>query len=204
MTAVMIVLLALLNDGAILSIAYDRAWAADEPQAWNMRLVLGIATVMGVYVVATSFGILHLGQELAAKSHYFFGMSEGQFLGFFGVTLEKVKDFFQMTDTKIQGLVYLKLSVAGHMTVFCARTRGPWWSSRPSTILLSAVIATQVLATFIVVYGVFGLMPPIGWPLALLVWVYCLALFIFQDWVKLLAYKVFGGEHKGLLLGKRK
>ena len=47
LTAVMIVMLALLNDGAILSIAYDNVHYKDAPEAWNMRLVLGIATVLG-------------------------------------------------------------------------------------------------------------------------------------------------------------
>ena len=47
MTAVMIVMLALLNDGAILSIAYDNVHYKDKPEAWNMRMVLGISTVLG-------------------------------------------------------------------------------------------------------------------------------------------------------------
>ncbi|MEH1870015.1 plasma-membrane proton-efflux P-type ATPase [Nostoc sp.] len=47
-TAVMIVMLALLNDGAILSIAYDNVHYRDKPEAWNMRLVLGISTVLFV------------------------------------------------------------------------------------------------------------------------------------------------------------
>ena len=41
LTAVMIVMLALLNDGAILSIAYDNVHYKNAPEAWNMRLVLG-------------------------------------------------------------------------------------------------------------------------------------------------------------------
>ncbi|MGA8048622.1 MAG: plasma-membrane proton-efflux P-type ATPase, partial [Burkholderiales bacterium] len=48
LTAVMIVMLALLNDGAILSIAYDKVHYKDQPEAWNMRMVLGISTVLGV------------------------------------------------------------------------------------------------------------------------------------------------------------
>lgn len=47
LTAVMIVILALLNDGAILSIAYDNVRYQNQPEAWNMRVVLGIATVLG-------------------------------------------------------------------------------------------------------------------------------------------------------------
>ena len=215
MTAVMIVLLALLNDGAILSIAYDRAAVAPDPQAWNMRLVLGIATVMGVYVVLASFGILYLGRELLPLKHcfgnmtpadfqahfspathreLFFGLTPHEFQARFGLSLVRVKEFFGMTGDKIQGLVYLKLSVAGHLTVFCARTRGPFWSTRPAWILLFAVISTQLIATFIVVYGLFGLMPAIGWPLAGLVWVYCLALFGVQDAIKVGAYRVLDDE----------
>ena len=41
LTAVMIVMLALLNDGAILSIAYDNVHYKDQPEAWNMRAGAG-------------------------------------------------------------------------------------------------------------------------------------------------------------------
>ena len=56
LTAIMIVMLALLNDGAILSIAYDNVTYRNQPEAWNMRLVLGIATVLG-----SSAQLPHLG-----------------------------------------------------------------------------------------------------------------------------------------------
>ena len=61
-TAVMIVMLALLNDGAILSIAYDNVHYKDKPEAWNMRLVLGISTVLGVIGVVAAFGLFYLGR----------------------------------------------------------------------------------------------------------------------------------------------
>ena len=57
LTAVMIVMLALLNDGAILSIAYDNVHYKNEPEAWNMRLVLGIATVLGIVGPIAAFGL---------------------------------------------------------------------------------------------------------------------------------------------------
>ena len=60
-TAVMIVMLAVLNDGAILSIAYDNVRYKDKPEAWNMRMVLGVATVLGVSGVLASFGLFYLG-----------------------------------------------------------------------------------------------------------------------------------------------
>jgi H+-transporting ATPase len=158
LTAVMIVMLALLNDGAILSIAYDNVHYSDKPEAWNMRLVLGIATVIGLIGVIDSFGLFYIGERV-----------------------------FHLDRALIQTLIYLKLSVSGHFKIFQTRTRGPFWSIRPAPILMLAVFGTQVLATLVAVYGVF--MPPIGWGWALMVWGYSSAWFLFNDRVKLLAYR---------------
>jgi len=159
LTAVMIVMLALLNDGAILSIAYDNVHYSNKPETWNMRLVLGIATVVGVIGVLDSFGLFYLGERV-----------------------------FHLDRALIQTLIYLKLSVSGHFKIFQTRTRGPFWSIRPARILLVSVVGTQVVATLIAVYGLF--MPPIGWGWALMVWGYSLAWFLFNDRVKLLAYRI--------------
>ncbi len=104
---------------------------------------------------------------------------------------------FRLDRETIQSLMYLKLSVAGHLTIFATRTRGPFWSIRPAPILFGAVLGTQVLATLIAVYGVF--MAPIGWERALLVWGYALAWFLVNDRAKLIAYRVFDPEQQGLL-----
>jgi len=159
LTAVMIVMLALLNDGAILSIAYDNVHYNDQPEAWNMRVVMGIATVLGTIGVVAAFGLFYLGERV-----------------------------FHLDREHIQTLMYLKLSVAGHLTIFLTRTRGPFWSIRPARILLLAVFGTQTLATLIAVYGLF--MTPLGWSWALFVWGYALAWFLVNDRVKLLAYRV--------------
>jgi H+-transporting ATPase len=167
-TAVMIVLLALLNDGAILSIAFDKVRYSNRPEAWNMRSVLGIATVLGVAGVIASFGLFYLGERV-----------------------------FHLSREFIQPLMYLKLSVAGHLTIFLTRTRGPFWSMRPARILFVAVIGTQVVATLIAVYGL--LMPPIGWGWALAVWGYALAWWLVNDRVKLVAYNILDPDRPGLL-----
>jgi H+-transporting ATPase len=172
-TAFMIVLLALLNDGAILSIAYDRVHYSDQPERWNMRLVLGIATVLGIIGVVSTFGLFYLGEWV-----------------------------FHLNREVIQSLMYLKLSVAGHLTIFVTRTRGPFWSIRPARILMGAVIGTQLVATLITVYGLF--MAPIGWGFALLVWGYALAWFLVNDRVKLVAYRIFDRHQPGLLAAHRK
>lgn len=159
-TAVMIVMLALLNDGAILSIAYDNVKYKNKPEVWNMRMVLGISTVLGVIGVVSAFGLFYLAERV-----------------------------FNLDREVIQTLMYLKLSVAGHLTIFLTRTRGPFWSILPAKILLIAVLGTQIIATLIAVYGVF--MTPLGWGWASFVWGYALIWFLVNDRIKLLAYKIF-------------
>jgi H+-transporting ATPase len=158
-TAVMIVMLALLNDGAILSIAYDNVQYKDQPEAWNMRMVLGISTVLGVIGVVSAFGLFFLAERV-----------------------------FNIDRDHIQTLMYLKLSVAGHLTIFLTRTRGRFWTIRPARVLLLAVFGTQAVATLIAVYGLF--MTPLGWGWALFVWGYALAWFLVNDQVKVLAYRL--------------
>jgi H+-transporting ATPase len=158
-TAVMIVLLAILNDGAILSIAFDNAHWGRKPEVWQMSTVLALATALGTMGVAETFGLFYLATSTFGLDHVF-----------------------------LQSLIYLKLSVSGHLTIFVTRTHGPFWSERPSWILLVAVIGTQCLATFIVVYGF--LMPAIGWGWAGFVWGYALVMFLVEDRVKLLVYRI--------------
>ncbi|MEJ2745355.1 MAG: plasma-membrane proton-efflux P-type ATPase, partial [bacterium] len=68
LTAIMIVLLAILNDGAIHTIAYDRARYSEKPEAWDMPTVLGIASMLGVAGVIASFGIFYLGERVFCLS----------------------------------------------------------------------------------------------------------------------------------------
>jgi H+-transporting ATPase len=167
----MIVMIALLNDGAILSIAYDNVHYKDKPEAWNMRLVLGISTVLGVAGVIAAFGLFYLGERV-----------------------------FHLNRGTIQTLMYLKLSVAGHLTIFLTRTRGPFWSIRPARILWIAVLGTQTIATLIAVYGLF--MTPLGWKWAGFVWGYALVWFLVNDRVKLLAYRILDPTKPALLTKK--
>jgi H+-transporting ATPase len=171
LTAVMIVMLALLNDGAILSIAYDNVHFKNKPEAWNMRMVLGIATVLGVIGPVAAFGLFYIGERV-----------------------------YHLDRAHIQTMMYLMLSVAGHLTIFLTRTRGPFWSIRPARVLWMAVLGTQGIATLISVYGLF--MKPLGWGWALFVWGYALAWFLVNDRVKLLAYRMFDPTAEPLLAKK--
>jgi H+-transporting ATPase len=167
-TAIQIVMLALLNDGAILSIAYDKVHYKQQPEAWDMRRVLGIASVLGVVGPVAAFGLFYLSDKA-----------------------------FHLNHAHVQTMMYLTLSVAGHLTIFLARTRGPFWSVRPARILVLAVLGTQALATLIAVYGIF--MAAIGWRYAAVVWGYALVWFLVTDRVKLLGYRILEPGKDGLV-----
>jgi H+-transporting ATPase len=159
-TAKMIVLLAILNDAAILTIAYDRVRGSDRPAAWDMRGVLTLATVLGVLGVLETFLLLAM-----------------------------VDQWLGMDRDLVRTLIYLKLSVSGHLTIFVTRTRGPFYRPpRPAPMLLGAVLGTQAVATVIAVSGL--LMTPLGWGWAALVWVYALFWFLVEDRAKLVTYAV--------------
>jgi H+-transporting ATPase len=167
-TALMIVLLALLNDAPIMTIAYDNVRYSNEPEKWDMRRTLGIATFLGLIGVVSSFLILYIGQQV-----------------------------FLLTPAVLQSFIYLKLSVAGHLTVFVARTKKSFWSIKPSIQLLTAVVVTQIIATIITVYGI--LLPAMGWGLAMFIWAYALIAFVITDFLKLLGYRLL--NHGGLKSG---
>ena len=115
--------------------------------------------MLGIFGVMAAFGLFYLGERV-----------------------------FHLDRAHIQTLMYLKLSVAGHLTIFLTRTRGPFWSIRPARILWMAVLGTQAVATLIAVYGLF--MTPLGWGWAGFVWGYALVWALVNDRVKLAAYWV--------------
>ena len=159
-TAVMIVLLALLNDLPIMMIAYDNAPVALRPVRWDMQRVLVVASVLGIFGVFSSFGVFWIARV---------------YLG--------------LAPPLVQSLVFLKLLVAGHMTIYLTRNRGPIWERPlPSWRLIVPCEATQIAGTLAVVYGWF--MTPTGWGLALLVWGYALAFFIIGSAIKIAVYRL--------------
>jgi H+-transporting ATPase len=158
-TALMIVLLAILNDIPIMTISYDNVRFQNKPQTWDMKNLLIIATFLGVIGVGSSFLILYIGLQV-----------------------------FHLSPFLLQSFIYLKLSVAGHLTIFVARTKGHFWSIKPKRILFIAIIATQLIATLIVVYGF--LLPAMGWGLAIFVWIYAIVLFFITDSLKVGIYKL--------------
>ena len=157
-TAVQIVLLALLNDAAIISIAFDRVHSDPSPERWEMRDVLTIASLLGLVGVVESFSILLLGDRVLGLDH-----------------------------DLLRTLMYLKLSVAGSLTLYVARTRGPFWSIRPAGVLFGAVCGAELTATLIAHFGL--LMTALPWRYAAFAWGWALVWMFALDAAKLVVYQ---------------
>ncbi len=161
-TAIMIILLAFFNDVPIMAIAYDNTWLDPKPVRWNMHRVLTVSTVLGLVGVLETFGLLWIA-----------------------------RDWMHLSIGQIQTFIFLKLAVAGHLTLFIVRTRRPFWSKPyPSPLLLWSALITKILATLFVVYP-FGLVAAISWNDVGLIWAYCIIWIFIEDWIKLAVYNRF-------------
>jgi len=171
-TPIMLVLLAILNDFPIMMIAYDNVRVAERPVRWEMPRVLTVALTAGVTGVVASFVLFWIA-----------------------------RDYLQLPPGQIQTIIFLKLLVAGHLTIYITRSERWFWERPwPGARLFWTTEATQLLGTLAAVYGWF--LEPIGWGYALLVWAYALLWFPLNNaarvWVLELWTQGFGAHARHL------
>jgi H+-transporting ATPase len=168
-SAIMLILLALLNDIPIMTIAYDRAPLPPKPAKWEMHKVLSIASLLGGIGVISSFLLLIIANS------------------WMDVGLEK-----------LQSIIFLKLSLAGHQTLFVARSRSAFWTKPyPAPILITSILFTQLVAALLVGFGI--LLPQIPWVYIGYIWVYSLIWMLIGDRVKMWGYRHINGACSDLL-----
>ncbi len=162
-TALMIIILALLNDIPILSIAYDNAKISPKPVRWDMYEINIMAFWLGVAGVMSSFTLYVLLEE-----------------------------YWKLPQDLIQSIIFTKLIVAGHGTIYNTRVKDWFWKKPwPSLVLFIATFGTALLGTVIAVYGGWGLFTPVGWGWAIFIWGYATAWFLFNDVVKMAILKMY-------------
>jgi H+-transporting ATPase len=169
----MIILLAFLNDVPIMTIAYDHTGLEPNPVHWNMQRVIAVATVMGLTGVVGSFLMLYLAV-----------------------------DWLHLTIPQVQTYIFLKMAVAGHLTLFVSRSKGFFLKKPyPAPIMIWSAVGTKLLGTFLAAYG-FGLVTPITWREIALIWGYSISWAFLTDWAKIRVYRHFGmaaKRHKSFL-----
>uniref|UniRef100_A0A7S3FK65 Uncharacterized protein n=1 Tax=Prasinoderma singulare TaxID=676789 RepID=A0A7S3FK65_9VIRI len=170
-----LVLITILNDGTIISIAYDHVVPSPRPEKWNLKVLFSVATWLGFVAVASSMLLLHW----ALDSHNPNGFLQGT-LGMDPLPYKQV-----MT------LVYLKISLSDFMTVFTARTQGLFYTRAPGKLLFGAACVATGASTLLSAAWPFGeTLESLSAGHVLFVWVYCVAWFLIQDLAKVAIYQV--------------
>lgn len=126
LTPVQIILLALLNDLPIITLAYDRVVTANAPSAIKTSQRFGLASMYGAIGVAQSVSLFYL-----------------------------MRNGLHLSTAVIQTMFFLKLTVSGHLLIYVAHTKRAWWKWLPSKQIIWATSLTQLAATIIAFSGVF-------------------------------------------------
>lgn len=168
LTPVMIVLIALLDDIPIITIAYDNTELSKKPMHWDMRRLFVVSSVMGMAAIVQSFGLLLIGMEWRSNADW--------------------QSWINLSQDQVMTAVFLQIVAGGHLLLFVMRARGrffkrPW----PDKRLSLAIACTQTFAVLMCGFGWFVTALP--WMVILLVWVYMLVWMFILDWIKLAVYK---------------
>ncbi len=169
LTAVMIILIALLNDIPIMMIAYDHMKVEPNPVSWNMKEIFTIAIGLAIVGVISTFGLYWIGQT-----------------------------FWHLDPGKARTLAFLAILCGGNLTIYLTRNVGYLFEKPlPEWKFFLATLFSQVVGTLVSVYG-FGTNDfiGIGWIYVGWSWLYIAIWFLICMGVKISIYKLIGFETK--------
>jgi H+-transporting ATPase len=167
-----LVLITILNDGTIISIAYDNVKPSALPEQWNLIRVCITSLILGVIACASTLILLFLGMQSGSENH------------------DYLYSWFELPPLSLKQLecmIYLKISLSDFLTVFSARTQGFFFTQAPGKLLVIAFIAATTASTIFAATWPFGDMEPIGARYIMFVWIYCVVFFLIQDIFKVIA-----------------
>ena len=194
----LLMLITVLNDGTLISIAYDNASPKLHPEQWNLWALFAVSSVLGAVACLSSILLLYLCLSSWNPSGVF------QLTGLGGL------HYGQVTTA-----LFLKVAISDFLTLFSARAGEVWiWQSCPSWVLVCAASASLIFSTGLAVgfplttidgIQVLGLGRRSPVLLALYIWLYCLFFLLIQDAAKVLSfyimrrYNLFNYQYAGHL-----
>ena len=212
---IMIILLAVFNDFPIMTIATDRVKYSLKPDRWNMRNVIGIATVVGLLDVVFTLALFAFGYNLLLKDpgvcnvggKIVYHIVEGGKVLFpainhYQFAPQWIKNILpSLTYPQLQTVAFMQLLLAGNFTIFICRTVKSFWSIAPSKGLFWASLISKLIISVACWNGFFGgtwgLIPGITWQYIALIWCYAfIERMIISDAIKVQAWKLF--DHAGV------
>ncbi|KAL0324030.1 UNVERIFIED_CONTAM: Plasma membrane ATPase 4 [Sesamum calycinum] len=174
----MVLIIAILNDGTIMTISKDRVKPSPVPDSWKLKEIFATGVVLG--------GYLALGTVL-----FFWVMKDTDFFSDkFGV--RSLRD----SPREIMAALYLQVSIVSQALIFVTRSRSWSYAERPGMFLLSAFLIAQLVATLIAVYANWGFakIKGCGWGWAGVIWLYSIVTYIPLDILKFCIRYVLSGK----------
>ncbi|KAG5225084.1 H+-ATPase family protein [Salix suchowensis] len=174
----MVLIIAILNDGTIMTISKDRVKPSPQPDSWKLKEIFSTGVVLGGYMALMT--VL-----------FFWIMKDTDFFSDkFGVR--------SLRDSKYEMMaaLYLQVSIVSQALIFVTRSRSWSFIERPGLLLVSAFVVAQLMATLIAVYANWGFahIKGCGWGWAGVIWVFSLVTYVPLDLLKFAIRYILSGK----------
>ncbi|KAL3683063.1 hypothetical protein R1sor_001085 [Riccia sorocarpa] len=183
----MTLIIAILNDGTIMTISKDRVKPSPLPDSWKLKEIFAQGVVIGVYLAVMTVIFFWA----ADKTRFF-------------------EDHFHVHSIRgnkdeLTAAIYLQVSIISQALIFVTRSVGWSFLERPGALLMGAFCIAQLIATIIAVYANWGFahIRGIGWGWAGVIWLYSLVTYFPLDIIKFFVRYVLSGKAWNLMLDRR-
>ncbi|KAK2365342.1 ATPase 10, plasma membrane-type, variant 2 [Trifolium repens] len=183
----MVLIIAILNDGTIMTIAKDRVKPSPTPDSWKLPEIFATGVVIGTYLaLVTVLFYWAVVETTFFETHFHVTSLSGQ-------------------SEKVSSAVYLQVSIISQALIFVTRSRGWSFLERPGTLLICAFVIAQLVATLIAVYAniSFAEIRGIGWEWAGVIWLFSLIFYVPLDIIKFTVRYALSGEAWNLLFDRK-
>ncbi|CAN1343987.1 ATPase 9, plasma membrane-type [Linum perenne] len=174
----MVLIIAILNDGTIMTISKDRVKPSPMPDSWKLNEIFATGIVLGTYMAVMTV-------------IFFFGAYGSDFFS----DKFHVKSIRNSPD-ELTSALYLQVSIVSQALIFVTRSRSWSFIETPGLLLLFAFFLAQLVATLIAVYAdwPFARVKGIGWGWAGVIWVYSVVFYIPLDILKFIIRYALSGK----------
>ncbi|CAM8969368.1 unnamed protein product [Rhodiola kirilowii] len=183
----MVLIIAILNDGTIMTISKDRVKPSPIPDSWKLKEIFATGVVLGAYMAIMSVVFFYLAHDTDFFSKQFGVRHIGE------------------REHEMTAALYLQVSIISQALIFVTRSRSWSFVERPGMLLMFAFVVAQLIATLIAVYANWGFarIRGIGWGWAAAIWIYSIVTYIPLDVLKfLIRYALSGKAWDNMLQNK--
>ncbi|KAM0754842.1 plasma membrane ATPase [Meredithblackwellia eburnea MCA 4105] len=135
----MVLIIALLNDGTIMTLSVDRVLPSNTPDSWDLGEIFAQAVAYGLYLA------------LGTIAFYLVIVNTTFFSDNFGV-----ENITEANDYGLHMIIYLQVAQISQALIFITRAHGWFFMERPSAALFGAFLVAQLISSIIAAYGDWG------------------------------------------------